>query len=158
MMFSPELQPPHPYQSPSPSIASLHPHLRPPQQCSPGEVLGASPELGSEADSGDLVISSSFQMAAGSVSKESTHEKSVSESCLIDPNWGVEGNQDSDPNDQCKSLELTLSLEVLVGCSFSFNFSAVVGWGFCGVNLLEDWSWWLWMLPLLPGNGEELLC
>lgn len=86
-MFSPELQPPHPYQSPSPSIASLHPHLRPPQQCSPGEVLGASPELGSEADSGDLVISSSFQTAAGSVSKESTHEKSVSESCITDPNW-----------------------------------------------------------------------
>jgi hypothetical protein len=45
------------------------------------------------------------------------------------------------PMDQCESFKLTLSLEDLVGCSFSFSLSAVVGRGFGGVNLLEDCSW-----------------
>lgn len=92
----------------------------------------ARPEPGSEVVSALRVISSSSQMVAGSIFK-----KSISK---VVPLIRIEEGKGDEANDQCKSFKLTLNLD-LPDCSLSFSFSAVVGRGFGGVNLLEDCSW-----------------
>ena len=95
-----------------------------------------SPGLGLEVGYARPAISSSSRMAAGS----EVQEKSISENRPIDPSRAP--RKTNKPNDQYSS-KLTLSLEDLVGCSFSFSLSAVVGRGFGGADQVEDCSRWL---------------